>query len=407
MELLTVAGRLLLEYNESTGEIHRALTATALALAGEDCDVAVSYSGIVVALVGEGPAVMPVRELRYNAALQVRIHAILAQVRSGVLEPAAALASLQRADVETPRHAPWAAVIMLGMGAAGLAGILGADTGAAAVAALSTGFGLFARQWLHQRRFSLLAQPLVAALIGSVLGGLAIRLGWTRTPGLALIVPCLMLVPGPHFINGLLDLIENFLPMSLARLGLATGILVASSLGLLVGVELTQPNLPAMKEDFKNSQLNLLTDMTLAGVVTCGFAVYYNAAWPQIYLAVVGGAAGHGLRFLALEAGASLPTASFIGGLTVGVVAAWIAQTRKLPVAVIAFAGTVTMMPGLHIYSALQSARQIMRRPAEVDLSTIAGTLSYGLQSAAVVGSLGLGVIIAIRTMQHVLGHRR
>jgi hypothetical protein len=42
LDALALAGRLLLEYNESTGEIHRALETTAHALSGERCDIAVS-----------------------------------------------------------------------------------------------------------------------------------------------------------------------------------------------------------------------------------------------------------------------------------------------------------------------------------------------------------------------------
>ena len=45
-ELLLQAGRLLLEYNESTEAIHRALTETARALTEETCHVAVSYRGV-------------------------------------------------------------------------------------------------------------------------------------------------------------------------------------------------------------------------------------------------------------------------------------------------------------------------------------------------------------------------
>src|SRR5262249_11934282 len=85
-ELLVHAGRLLLEYNESTGAIHRALTATARALTDEACHVAVSYGSVAVSLAGEGAALMPVRELRYNTAVQGRVHAILEQVRRGELD---------------------------------------------------------------------------------------------------------------------------------------------------------------------------------------------------------------------------------------------------------------------------------------------------------------------------------
>ena len=103
-ELLVQAGRLLLEYNESTGAIHRALTSTAKALTGETCQVAVSYGGVVVTLPGEAPAIEGVKELRYNNAVQAQVHTILGQVRRGDLEPAAALDCLQRVEAESERQ---------------------------------------------------------------------------------------------------------------------------------------------------------------------------------------------------------------------------------------------------------------------------------------------------------------
>jgi len=82
-DLLVHAGRLLLEYNESTGAIHRALAATARVLTEEVCHIAVSCNGVAVSLAGESPTLMPVRELRYNTAVQARAHMILRQVRRG------------------------------------------------------------------------------------------------------------------------------------------------------------------------------------------------------------------------------------------------------------------------------------------------------------------------------------
>src|SRR4051812_20557655 len=155
--LLLQAGRLLLEYNESTGAIHRALMATARALTGETCHVVVSYQGVAISLAREGTAVEPVRELRYNIAIQVRVHEILGQVRRGELETSAALECLSRVESDTPRHARWLAALLLGAAAASLAGLLGADAGATGVAGLAAGLGLLARQELGRRHFSLLA----------------------------------------------------------------------------------------------------------------------------------------------------------------------------------------------------------------------------------------------------------
>jgi uncharacterized membrane protein YjjP (DUF1212 family) len=405
-ELLVHAGRLLLEYNESTRAIHRALTATSWALSGEPCHVAVSYGGVAVSLAGEAPVLMPVRELRYNTAVQARVHTILEQVRRGELEPATALAQLGRVEADTPRHPRWVAVPVLGVAAASLAGLLGADAGAAVIAGLATGLGLLARQELGRRHFSLLALPLTAALIGAVLGCLAIRLGATQTPSLVLIVPALMLVPGPHLINGLLDLIDNHLPMSLARLGLAAGILLASALGIVLGVELTLPGPLPADQGANGDHLNLVSDMVLAGIVTCGFAVFYNTPWRQVGLAAVGGMAGHGLRFLALEAGCRLEAATFLGGLTVGVISAWIVRSRKLPVAVIAFAGAVTMIPGLSFYRALAGALQLARLADTADAGRVAGTLGNALQGGLVVSGLTLGLILGARAVQALTSQR-
>jgi uncharacterized membrane protein YjjP (DUF1212 family) len=398
-ELLVHAGRLLLEYNDSTRAIHRALTATSRALSDEACQVAVSYGGVTVSLAGEAPVLVPVRELRYNTAVHARVYTILDQVRRGDLEPAAALAQLDRVEADTPRHPRWVAILVLGVAAASLAALLGADVGAAAVAGLATGLGLLARQELGRRHFSLLVLPLTAALIGAVLGGLAIRLGWTQTPGLVLIVPALMLVPGPHLINGVMDLIDNYLPMSMARLGLAGGILLASALGIVLGAELTLPGPFLPDPGASGDHLNLVSDMVLAGIVTCGFAVFYNATWRQVGMAVVGGMVGHGLRFLALEGGCRLEVATFLGGLAVGVVSGWMARSSKTPVAVIAFAGAVTMMPGLNIYRALGGTLRLARLMNETDPAALAGTLGNASQACLVVSGLALGLIFGARAV--------
>jgi uncharacterized membrane protein YjjP (DUF1212 family) len=405
-KLLLQAGRLLLEYNESTAAIHRALTSTAKALTNETCHVVVAYGGVTVSLAAEGPALESVSELRYNTTVQARVHEILTQVRLGQLDTEAALTRLNRVEADNPPHPRWLVGLALGAAAACLAGLLGADLVAALVAGLATGLGLIARQLLGRRHFSLLALPLSAAFIGAIFGGLVIRLGWTRSPELVLVVPALMVVPGPHLINGLLDLIDNYLPMSLARLVLAAGILLASAAGIVLGVELALPDPISVDRAASSDHLNLLSDVVLAGIVTCGFAVFYNTAWRQLWMTILGGMTGHGLRFLALEAGCRLEAATFLGGLAVGVISAWIARSRKLPVAVIAFAGAVTMIPGLSLYRALVGAVQLARLADAADVETAAGTLGNAMQGILVVSALALGLLLGTRAVLALAGER-
>ena len=266
------------------------------------------------------------------------------------------------------------------------------------VAGLSTALGLVARQWLGRHKYNLLTLPLTAAFIGAVFGGLAIRLGWTQTPGLALIVPSLMLVPGPHLINGLQDVVDNLMPMGIARLGLALSILLACAC-IVIGMKITLPVLPLAEGEMNSDHLNLLLNMLLAGVVTIGFAVFYNAAWLQVGLAAVGGMVGHGIRYVALQADWNLDAATFLGSFAVGLVAASIARSYKLPVAVVSFAGAVTMMPGIQIYRALGGAMQLGRRQDAADLTDIGMTAGFAIEACLVVAALALGLVIGARVV--------
>jgi uncharacterized membrane protein YjjP (DUF1212 family) len=399
LPLLSYAGRLLLEYNESTGKTHRTLTTTARALTDAEFDIVVTYGGIVVTLAGEGRLWMPVRELRYNAALQARVQEILRHVQRHEIEPAEALDRLQGAETQSPPHSRWLTVPSLGLAASCLAVLVGADWGTILVAGLATSLGLVVRQELGRRHLSLLTVAFAGGFVGAVLGGLAIRLGWTHTPELALIVPSLILVPGPHLINGLLDLVDNYVTMGLARLGLAASRLVAIALGVVVGVELILQDVPWAEEAAKADHLNLVLDALLAGIVTIGFALVYNTGWSHVGLATVGGMAGHGLRFLALEGGWALPLATFVGGAAVGAVSTWVVRSYKVPFAVIAFAGAVTMMPGLQIYRALSGALRLARLDKTAGLPLVAETLGDATQACLVVIALSVGLIVAPRVV--------
>ncbi len=129
-ELLAVAGRLLLEYNESTGIIERTLTATAHSLSSDSFNLTVTYGGVLVALADDGSVFAPVHELRYNALLQANVHSILRRVRGGQLSAAEAIDELAKVESETPRHSRWLAIAVLGAAASALAALLGADLGA-------------------------------------------------------------------------------------------------------------------------------------------------------------------------------------------------------------------------------------------------------------------------------------
>lgn len=393
--LLAEAARLLLEHNESTTAIHRAVTRTARAVGAEVDYIETSYGGVTVGIAGANPVSRPVEELRYNTALLTRVHETLAEVRAGQLTPAEALSRVEGLKAATPPHPTWVAVAILGVAGASLARLLGADSAGVASAGVATALGLLVRKALGRRGHGPLTLTFAACLLGSVLGGLAVRFGWTSTPELTLIVPALMVVPGPHLVNGLLDLIDNHLPMSGARLGLSAAILAAGTFGVAAGIQLTLPTAALHEQAREAVPPGLPGVLVLAGLVACGFAVFYNATWRQVGMAVVGGMAGNGLRDVALDARVPIDAATFLGGLTVGVASAAMARHVRTPVAIVAFAGAVTMMPGTYMYQALGGLLRLARLDPD---PAVTAEFSTNLARAFVlVTGLTLGLVLGAR----------
>jgi uncharacterized membrane protein YjjB (DUF3815 family) len=112
---------------------------------------------------------------------------------------------------------------------------------------------------------------------------------------------------------------------------------------------------------------------------------------------LAGGMIGHGARFLALDGGWGVISATFVGALTVGLVSALIVRLYRIPLAVIAFAGAVTMMPGVQIYRAASGSLQLSRLLDSAELPTVSGTLGYAAQACFVVIALALGIVLASR----------
>jgi uncharacterized membrane protein YjjB (DUF3815 family) len=61
---------------------------------------------------------------------------------------------------------------------------------------------------------------------------------------LVVVCPCMVLVPGPHILNGTLDLIAGRIPLGSSRLIYAGLVVVAISTGLLLGLMLMRASLP-------------------------------------------------------------------------------------------------------------------------------------------------------------------
>lgn len=396
LELLRRAAQLLLEYNMRSELLQRQLLRLAGAL-GIACQIRIDYRAVSIFLADGGLLHVQTPELRLNIAVSSEVNRIVEQICAGRLLLAEGLQALTTVEARAERHNRWLLALIFGLGAGALAWLLSGDRVAIATVTLSSALGLLARQELARRHVILFALPFAAALIGSLLGGYVIFLGWTSTPGICLIVPALMLVPGPHLINGLYDVLENHLPTGIARLGLASGLLLAAAMGIFLGGWLTLGMTTVPPHSGPPADISLALDVVLAGIAACSFGAFYNAPWRVLWTSIACGMVGHGLRYLCLAAGMPLEIATLFACIAIGVLASLFVLRLGTPFAAIAFAGAVPMMPGVLIFQGLAGAMQVSFAGQAAALPLVAATFANFFQAAFVVGAMGLGLLLGSR----------
>ena len=402
LRFLQLSARLLLEFNVRSKSLERCIDRIARHV-GVNVQTVVGYREVTLTLADGRGLYARVPELRINVAVSAgALHVIdeLCLDRIGLDEATKSLETLERL---APRHGRWVVAALFGLAAAAIAWLLRADWGAIVASGVSSAVGLIARQDLARRSVILFAQPFAAGLIGAAIGGLAIRLSWTATPGLCLIVPALMLVPGPHLINSVYDMLDNHVQTGVCRLVLAMGILIATALGVVLGGWLTLGPATLSTSPSAAMQLTLSLDMALAGVAACGFGAFYNAPWRVLWVSILCGMVGHGLRYLSLDH-LSMEISTLLACLAIGLIANVAADRMHLPFSAVAFAGAVPMMPGVFIYQSIAGAMRLSAAGMAADPALAAATLALSSKSVFVIAAMAIGLVVGARLAD--LAHR-
>ena len=401
LRVLHSSARLLLEYNVRSHEIERAIERIAQH-AGVNVQALVGYREVMLTMADGRGLHARAPELRINIAVSAGTQRVIDDLclnHIGLNEAARRLETMERL---APRHGRWVVAALFGLAASALAWLLRADWGTIVVSGVSSALGLIARQELARRSVILFAHPFVAGLIGATLGGLAIRLGWTATPGLCLIVPALMLVPGPHLINSVHDLLDNHMQTGVCRLALGTGILITAALGVVLGAWVTLGLETLSTAPSEAMRLTLPLDVALAGVAACGFATFYNAPWRVVWVSILCGMIGHGIRYLGLDL-LGIGISTLLACLAIGVIADVASDRLRLPFSAIAFAGAVPMMPGVFMYQSIAGALRLSAARSAADPALAAATMALSFKALFVVGAMTIGLLVGARlaTLAH------
>src|SRR5262249_32887946 len=151
-----------------------------------------------------------------------------------------------------------------------------------ALVAASAALGAVLRRMLARATPNPLLQPLCAALIAGVIGALAVRYDLSSSLRLVAVCPCMILVPGPHVLNAMMDLARARVPLGTFRLNYAGLIVVAICVGLLLALRGLGVSLPA---DPPGRSVGLWSDVIAAGVAAAAYSIFFSTpprmlVWP-------------------------------------------------------------------------------------------------------------------------------
>jgi uncharacterized membrane protein YjjP (DUF1212 family) len=386
-------GRLLLANGDDTADVQAAVMRFAEAFGGQ-ASVVVTYEAVIVTLALDGALRTKVghRVPTMNVGLGAvaAVNRVLAAVAGGKRDLAWVRGELDGVEHAAPYYSRWIVVAAMGLTAASLARLFGADWGTFGVVWLAGSIGMWLRQELGARGFNLVFIPFAAALVSGSVGALGVLLGWAGSPALCMVAPGMIIVPGVPLINGVQDLIRNHVGVGLARLTFGALVTVAIAFGLYGAMVLTGVRIPV---DAPLFTLPVPLDALFSALAAMGFAALFGVPPRIAWACLVCGVASHALRTLLMDAGVQMVAATLLGALAVGFLAQFFARRFQAPAATFAFPGVVAMVPGSFAFRAVVGSLEIAAAGADAAPALVAETMSLYLSCILMTTAIAVGIV--------------
>ena len=345
--------------------------------------------------------IVPVKPLGVDMGKVLAVTTVVDQVCDGKLEPAAARSALALAG-RLPPASTLRFTLLAAVGAASLSVIFGAlDATSLLLIAASAAIGALVRRWLSGLGSNPFIQPLCAAAIAGAVAGAAGRLQLSEAITLIAFCPCMVLVPGPHLLNGAIDLARTRIALGIARLAYAGVFVLMICAGLWFGLVATGATLPVVGS---SAPTPLVADVIAAGCAVAAFGTFFSMPWRLLPFPIVVGMLAHAVRWAVISmVSANVVTGAFVACIIVSVIVTPVANRLHLPFAALGFSAVVSMMPGFFLFHAASALVELVSIGPRAPADLLTSVAVNGTTAFLVILAMTLGLILPRLLFEHFL----
>jgi uncharacterized membrane protein YjjB (DUF3815 family) len=211
----------------------------------------------------------------------------------------------------------------------------------------------------------------------------------------------MVLVPGPHILNGAIDLARTRIALGIARLAYAGVIVLLICAGGLFGFTAVGANLAIAGS---SPPVPLVLDVIAAGCAVASFGTFFSMPWRLLALPIAAGMLAHAARWALISVvGTNAATGALVACMLVSVLVTPIADRLHLPFAALAFSAVVSLMPGFFLFNAATGLVELVSIGPSAPAALLTSIATNGATAFLIIMAMTFGLILQRMLFERVL----